>query len=264
MRSAASDPTQRFERCGYRNPWHERMRSRVDGTGPAEGRVALVSGGNRGLGLDVVRKLAERRMRVVLASRSRDGGRAAVELLDDLADRVAVRQVDITDPGSVGQLVSWLDRRLGRCDVLVNNAGVLFDGEGGSVGVDLDVVRRTLETNLLGTWRITQAVVPLMRAGSYGRIVNVSSCSLRHAPRLPAFQVSKGAVNLLTRMLADELAHTDILVNACCPESCCAGIDGTDRPESGTAADTALWLATLPAGGPTGGFYSAHTVTPEW
>jgi len=223
---------------------------------PAGTRVAVVTGGNRGLGLQIVQMLAERGMRVVLTSRSVDRGRTAVDFLGDLADRVAVRQLDITDPGSISRFASWLRRCLGRCDVLVNNGAVLIDDDATVTGVDLDVVRRTLETNLLGTWRLTQAIAPLMRNCRYGRIVNVSSglgslATMRGD--LPAYRVSKSAVNSLTRMLADELAGDGILINACCP--------GRARVEVGEArflsasADTPVWLATLPDDGPTGGFY---------
>jgi NAD(P)-dependent dehydrogenase (short-subunit alcohol dehydrogenase family) len=226
---------------------------------PADNRVAVVSGGNRGLGLQIVRLLAERGMRVVLGSRSLERGRAAVGSLDTLADRVAVRQLDITDVASVTRFAIWLGRRLGRCDVLVNNAAVLLDDDRDPTTANLDVVRRTLETNLLGTWRLIQAVTPLMRISRYGRIVNVSSglASLATTRRgLPAYRVAKCAVNSLTRVLADELAEDGILVNACCPSRVLG-----DVPDPHTAIrlpvspDTPVWLATLPDGGPTGGFY---------
>jgi NAD(P)-dependent dehydrogenase (short-subunit alcohol dehydrogenase family) len=225
----------------------------------ARDRVALVSGGNRGLGLQVVRTLAAQGMRVVLGSRSVERGRLALELLGDLADQVAVRQLDTIDPVSVARLAAWLRGRLGRCDVLVNNAGVLHDQDGDASAVDLDVVGHTLETNLLGTWRLTRAIVPLMRIGRYGRIVNISSelGSLTSMGRgVTAYRVSKCAVNALTRVLADELAEDGILVNACCPGP--LRIEPRRRPASvrlSASADTPVWLATLPDGGPTGGFY---------
>jgi len=198
-------------------------------------------------------------MRVVMAARSLDHGRAALDLLGDLADRVAVRQLDVTDSGSVARLASWTDRQLGRCDVLMNNAAVLIDDERGSPDVDLDVVRRTLETNLLGTWRLTQAIAPLMRRHHYGRIVNVSSAlgSLSAmGPGLPAYRISQAAINALTRMLAHDLADDGILVNACCPGAPRVSIAGSrDAVEFMPSADTAVWLATLQGDGPTGGFF---------
>jgi NAD(P)-dependent dehydrogenase (short-subunit alcohol dehydrogenase family) len=233
---------------------------------PGEGRVAVVSGGYRGLGLQIVRRLAELGMRVVLGSRFAEQGRAALEVLGDLADRVAVRQLDVTDPESVARLSAWL-RRLGRCDVLVNNAAVMIDDDRRCATANLDIVRRTMDTNLLGTWRLIQAVLPLMNARRYGRIINISSglaslASMRGG--LPAYRVSKCGVNALTRMLADELAGDGILVNACCP--------GRSRDEAAesrgaialsASADTPVWLATLPDGGPTGGFYRGG-VAVDW
>jgi NAD(P)-dependent dehydrogenase (short-subunit alcohol dehydrogenase family) len=236
-------------------------------TAAAESRVAVVTGGNRGLGLALVRALARRGMRVVMAARSVDRSRAALDLLGDLADQVAVRQLDITDCDSVARLASWLDQQLGRCDVLMNNAAVLIDDERGSLDVDLDVVRQTLETNLLGTWRITQATVPLMRRHHYGRVVNVSSelGSLSSmGPGLPAYRASQAAINALTRMLGHELADDGILVNACCPGAPQVSIaDSRDAVEFMPSADTAVWLATLPDGGPTGGFFRDNK-TVEW
>jgi NAD(P)-dependent dehydrogenase (short-subunit alcohol dehydrogenase family) len=195
-------------------------------------------------------------MRVVLGSRSVERGRAALDRLGPHADRVAVRQLDITDAASIGRLAAWLGRRLGRCDVLINNASVLLDDDQDAQSIDLDLVGHTLETNALGTWRLTQAVVPLMRRRRYGRIVNVSTglASLTSMRRgLPAYRVSKCAVNAFTRVLADELAADGILVNACCP-GLAAG-DPHGRPLPSASPDTPVWLATLPDEGPTGGFW---------
>jgi NAD(P)-dependent dehydrogenase (short-subunit alcohol dehydrogenase family) len=234
-----------LRRPRYREPSRtpsQRQPSTVPSAPPREGRVAVVTGGSQGLGLQIVRMLAERGMRVVLACRSAPRGRAAVDLLGDLADRVAVRELDITDPASVQRLVTWLDRRLGRCDVLVNNAAGLADEVPTN---DPDLVRFAVEADLLGTWRLTQALVPLMRSHGYGRVVNVSS-------GLPGYRVAKRAVNTLTRTLADELAADGILVNACCP----GGTRFTFRVgRSAVPADTSVRLATLPDGGPTGRCY---------
>ena len=246
---------------------HRHARAGNDDVGPPAGQVAVVSGGNRGLGLQVVRLLAEGGMRVVLASRTVQSGRAALDRLADIADRVAVRPLDVTQAASAAHLALWLERSLGRCDVLVNNAAVLLDDDRDAATADLDMVRRTLETNLLGTWQLTQAIVPLMRLGGYGRVVNVSSglASLASMRRgLPAYRVSKCAVNALTRMLADELAADGILVNACCPEPTRVEFrdsDGSVRLSA--SADTPVWLATLPDDGPTGGFYRERTLI-DW
>ena len=222
-------------------------------------RVALVSGGNRGLGFELVRQLAEAGMRVVLTCRAVEHGHVAVERLGDLADHVAVRQLDIGDPASVARLVTWLDRRLGRCDVLVNNASVLFDDDRNAADVDLDLVRRTLETNLFGMWRLVQAVTPLMRLGRFGRIVNISCGLLTMPPGASAYRISKSAVNALTRVLADELAPDGILVNACCPVVSVDVPDGGGATAQFMSAETPVWLATLPDDGPTGGFWPGRS-----
>jgi NAD(P)-dependent dehydrogenase (short-subunit alcohol dehydrogenase family) len=174
-----------------------------------------------------------------------------------------VRQLDVNDADSIARLAAWLVRVLGRCDVLVNNAAVLLDEDQGASTVDLELVRRTIETNLLGTWQLTQAVVPFMRTHRYGRIVNISSgfgslASMR--ADLPAYRVSKCAVNALTRLLADELAGSGILVNACGP-----GPAGTDNGVVGSSASpaVAVWLASLPDDGPTGTFHGEHDVI-DW
>jgi len=222
-------------------------------------RVAVVTGGNRGLGLELVRRLAELGMRVVLACRVAEHGRAAIERLGGLADRVAVRQLDVSDADSIAWLVTWLDRRLGRCDVLVNNASVLLDDDVAAASVDLELVRRTLETNLFGMWQLVQAVTPLMRAGGYGRIVNIS-CGLAFIPRgASAYRVSKSAVNALTRVFADELAGDGILLNACCPVVSVDQPDGRGLADPSMSADTPVWLATLPDDGPTGDFWRSRS-----
>jgi NAD(P)-dependent dehydrogenase (short-subunit alcohol dehydrogenase family) len=225
--------------------------------------VALVSGGNRGLGLRVVGALADRGMRVVLGARSVDRGRDAIDALGGLAGRVAVRQLDITDAASVARVGSWIEERLGRCDVLVNNAAVLMDDDQGAADVDLAVVRQTLETNLLGTWRLTQAVVPLMRARRYGRIVNVSGDITAVAARrrvLAGYRLSKTAVNALTRMFADELRGERVLVNACCPDPVEVDPGDADELRLSASPETPVRLATLLDGGPTGKFYCGGIV----
>ncbi|MEV0232209.1 SDR family oxidoreductase [Nonomuraea sp. NPDC050786] len=222
-------------------------------------RVAVVSGANRGLGLAIVRALAERGLRVVLTSRSRERGAEAASGLGAHGSAVAVHALDITDADSVAEFTSWLHVTFGRCDVLVNNAAIFIDGPQDGITADLDSVRVTLETNLLGAWQLTQALVPAMRAGRYGRIVNVSSSAGRLSTMrmgAPAYRISKTALNALTRMIADELRDDGILVNACCPGKVRTDMGGPAAPVSPEeAAVTPVWLATLPADGPTGKFY---------
>lgn len=224
-------------------------------------RVALVTGGNRGIGLEIGRQLSRLGHRVVLVAR--DGGRAdeAAQSLDGWAsgDAAGVR-MDVTEDDSVRSAFEQAVNLYGTVDVLVNNAGIAIDGpEHRPSAPDLSKVRVTLETNLYGAWRCAAEAVPLMRARGYGRIVNLSSTmasiELTESPSSPAYRASKAGLNMLTRVLAAELHADGILVNAASPGYTRTDMSpDADRPvEQG--ADTPVWLATLPDDGPTGGFF---------
>jgi NAD(P)-dependent dehydrogenase (short-subunit alcohol dehydrogenase family) len=220
------------------------------------GRVALVSGGNRGIGLEIVRQLAERGLRVVLGSRDREGGRAAAA---SLSAGVVVRQLDVADPESVDRLSRSVEEEFGRLDVLVNNAGITNDEGQRGVDADLERVREALETNLFGAWRLCEVAVPLMQPHGYGRIVNISTgmAALEDmGGGSPGYRVSKTGLNALTRILASELRGSGILVNSVCPGWVRTDMGGSRAPrpvEEG--AEGAVWAATLPNSGPTGGFF---------
>lgn len=226
-----------------------------------EKRVALVTGGNRGIGLEIGRQLSRLGHRVVLAAR--DGRRAdeAAQSLDGWASGdVAGVRMDVTEDESVRSAFEEAVKLYGTVDVLVNNAGIAIDGpEHRASAPDLSRVRATLETNLFGAWRCAAEAVPLMRARGYGRIVNLSSTmasiELTESPSSPAYRASKAGLNMLTRVLAAELHADGILVNAASPGYTRTDMSpDADRPvEQG--ADTPVWLATLPDDGPTGGFF---------
>jgi NAD(P)-dependent dehydrogenase (short-subunit alcohol dehydrogenase family) len=163
-------------------------------------------------------------------------------------------QLDVADPESVRAAAAGLDR----LDVLVNNAAILYDTWQRGVDADLDQVRDALDTNLLGAWHVTQAVLPLLRASPAGRIVNVSSGAgalTDMGGGTPAYRTSKAALNALTRILAAELRGDAILVNAVCPGWVATDMGGSGgRPVADGAAGI-VWAATLPDGGPTSGFF---------
>ena len=155
-------------------------------------------------------------------------------------------------------MARWLTDTLGRADILVNNAAILYDTGARAVTADLGTVRRAVETNVLGAWPTAQALLPLLRRSPRGRIVNVSSeaGSIRGMTGgTPAYAVSKAALNALTRLLAGELRRDRILVNAVCPGWVATDMGGPGgRPVSDGAAGI-VWAATLPDDGPTGGFF---------
>ncbi|GHF22315.1 SDR family NAD(P)-dependent oxidoreductase [Streptomyces morookaense] len=226
----------------------------------ATGRTALVTGANRGLGLAVARELAARGHRVLLAARDGD---AAAEAAAGLGGAVAPLALDVTDPDAVCAAA----RRAGEVDILVNNAGVLLDWDAAPSTVDLSLVRRALEVNLLGAWRTAQAVVPGMVARGWGRVVNVSSgaASFAYGPaaRCPGYTASKVALNALTAMLAEENKGTGVLVNAINPGLVRTRMrpDAEQTPEE--AARHIADAATLPDDGPTGVFLRRDTVI-DW
>ena len=222
----------------------------------ADNRVALVSGGNRGIGLETCRQLADKGYTVVLGSRDEQQGQDAAEKLDG---DVRARQLDVTDEESVGRLVESIEEEFGRLDVLVNNAGISNDEGQGGADADLDRVREALEANLFGAWRLCEVAIPLMRRNGYGRIVNVSS-GLGALEDMgggqPGYRLSKASLNVLTRILSSELRGAGILVNSVCPgwvQTDMGGSNASRMVEEG--ADTPVWAATLQDSGPTGGFF---------
>jgi NAD(P)-dependent dehydrogenase (short-subunit alcohol dehydrogenase family) len=219
--------------------------------------VAVVTGANRGIGLEVCRQLAGRGYAVVLGSRDLDKGRRAAARLGDPAG-VTPCQLDVADDHSVQAAARWVAERFGRCDALVNNAAIRYDPGSRAAGADLAVVHEAMETNLFGAWRATLAFLPLLRRPGRGRIVNVSSEAGSLAGMgagAPAYQVSKAALHALTRTLAAELRPAGILVNAICPGWTATDMGGPGgRPVAGGAASV-VWGVTLPDDGPTGGFF---------
>jgi NAD(P)-dependent dehydrogenase (short-subunit alcohol dehydrogenase family) len=225
----------------------------------SEQRTALVTGANRGIGLEVCRQLAATGLRVILTARDGARAEAAAATLADSGDVVAAT-LDVTDEHSVSTLATDLSRRGLQVDVLVNNAAVLVGESIGVLETAVEDLRATFETNLFGVVLVSQAFVPGMIARRYGRVVNVSSQAgqlLSMGTYAPAYSMSKAALNAFTRQLAGAAHGRNVLVNSADPGWVRTAMGGPSAPRSvEQGAETLVWLATLPAKGPTGGFFS--------
>lgn len=230
--------------------------------------ISVITGASRGLGRAAAQRLATMEGQLVIATARNPTDLAPLcAKLGMSGHAVETHQLDITDDDSVKALRDWLAERFGRIDVLINNAGILIDRYSTSVlELPLDTLRETLDTNLFGTLRVTQALLPLMRASRAGRVVNLASGMGALAEMdagAPAYRMSKTALNALTRILAVEMAGSPIKVNSVCPGWCrtdLGGVEAPRTPEEGI--DTIVWLATLPDDGPSGGFFRDRAPIP--
>jgi NAD(P)-dependent dehydrogenase (short-subunit alcohol dehydrogenase family) len=221
----------------------------------AAAAVTVVTGGNRGIGLEVCRQLAELDYDVVLGSRDAEKGERAA---NSLPGSVTACPLDVADQTSVDAAAGWVAERYGRCDALVNNAAIEYDTDERAVDADLDRVHQAFETNLFGAWRTALALLDLLRASPHGRIVNVSSEGGSLASMgggTPAYNTTKAALNALTRTLAAELRPDGVLVNAICPGWTATDMGGHGGRPVEEGAATVVWAVTLPDDGPTGGFF---------
>jgi NAD(P)-dependent dehydrogenase (short-subunit alcohol dehydrogenase family) len=230
-------------------------------------RIAVVTGGNKGLGFEICRQLAAEGINVVLAARDRARGLRAVKTLQAQKLNVIFHPLDVTDDESVGALGAYIADTHSRCDILVNNAGIALRASGRSVlTTALQDFEVTLETNFYGPLRMCQALVPLMRKRRYGRVVNLSS-GMGQLEDMEdgwaAYRVSKTALNALTRMVSSAAADDGVLVNSVCPGWVRTDMGGPSASRGvGKGAETAVWLATLPDDGPTGGFFRDREAIP--
>ncbi len=230
--------------------------------------IVLVTGSSHGIGLEVCRQLARRSLTVILTARELVKAEVAVQqlLIEEKLD-IRPYALDVMWDESVHQLAAALKRDFGRIDVLVNNAAAFVDWSEKATTADLKASLAVLETNVYGTWRVSQALLPLIRESKHGRIVNVSSGAGSHGDQqfglttghgsVASYGISKAALNALTSKLAAELEGTGILVNSVCPglTATAPGMEAMGaRPVEQGAASVA-WAALLPDDGPTGGFF---------
>jgi NAD(P)-dependent dehydrogenase (short-subunit alcohol dehydrogenase family) len=232
----------------------------------AEQRIALVTGGNRGIGLEICRQLAKLGIRVFLGARDPAKGIAAASELSAAKLAVEARELDVADDESIQECMNLIRRDLGRLDILVNNAGIMVEEADDAPEEELRIVRDTMQTNVYGPLLLSRLAIPIMKSRRYGRIVNLSSgmgSLTEMGAGYIAYRMSKAGINVVTRVLAAETEGMGILVNSADP-----GWVQTDMGGRGAnrtlykGAETPVWLATVPEGGPTGGFFRDRKAIP--
>ncbi len=227
-----------------------------------------MTGATKGIGREVARQLARAGASVVVSARELDvAAQTALQLAGDGDVRALSVGLDVADAASVAAAAEVVAADPGRLDVVINNAAAFVDWSETTTGADLEQARRVLETNLLGAWRVTVALLPLLRQGTHPRVVNVSSGAGSHGDEqfglserggaAASYGISKAALNALTSSLAAELADTPVLVNSVCP-GLTATWPGAEqmgaRPVTEGAASV-VWAAMLDDDGPRGGFF---------
>jgi len=233
-------------------------------------KTALITGANKGIGFATAEGLGRLGYRVAIGARDDVRREQAVERLLEAGIEAFGVALDVTSDVSATAAATEIERRTGRLDALVNNAGISGRTDGGAqdpTTLDLDVVRTVLETNVFGVVRVTNAMLPLLRRAEAPRIVNVSSnmgsLTLQTGPIMAAYAPSKTMLNSITAQYARRFADTNIIVNAVCPGYVATdftGFNAPRTPEQGAAI--AVRLATLPEGGPRGGFFDDEGPVP--
>lgn len=241
----------------------------------SSGRIALVTGANKGLGIETSRRLAQQGVLVLMGCRSVAKGRAAAKELQKEGLPVEFLQLDVTKPEQIGKAAAMIKKRFKKLDILVNNAGISIDERGSqndTETVSSKVLRRTFDTNFFGLVELTQKLLELIKKSDSGRIVNVASImgslaihstegGMSYKPF--AYDASKTAVNAFTIHLAAALSGTTIKVNSAHPGWVKTDMGGPQAPLSPVeGARTAVRLATLGPDGPTGKFFHGEEELP--
>jgi NAD(P)-dependent dehydrogenase (short-subunit alcohol dehydrogenase family) len=232
-------------------------------------KIALVTGGNKGIGLELCRNLGSAECTVLLGARNAERGQQAVRQLEQAGPGdFHFIEIDVTRQDTVASAARLIESQYGRLDILMNNAGVNQRGDGLPGAADLNAVQKVFDTNFFGALRVAQAMLPLLRKSTTGRIVNVSSglgsltlssdsSSLGYNTRFIGYSASKAALNMLTLHLAYELRGTKVKVNSADPGFTKTDLNnnrGTQPVEVGAIAATRL--ALLDDDGPTGASFS--------
>jgi NAD(P)-dependent dehydrogenase (short-subunit alcohol dehydrogenase family) len=224
--------------------------------------VAIVTGANRGLGLETSRQLARHGYHVLLTSRNEVSGEAAQQMLLNEGLNVSYHPLDVRSDASVEVLVRHLREHHSKLQILVNNAGIFpdpapWESQSSVFQCDMETILEGFDTNTLGPLRLCQALIPLM--DGKGRVVNVSSGMGQLSEMgdcCPSYRLSKTALNAVTRIFSEEMKQTQIKINAVCPGWVRTNMGGKDADLSiAEGAKGIVWAATLPDDGPSGGFF---------
>jgi NAD(P)-dependent dehydrogenase (short-subunit alcohol dehydrogenase family) len=233
-----------------------------------EKKVALITGANKGIGLEIARQLGKQGITVVLGSRDTAKGQAAADALKGEGIDAHTVKLEVTDAGDRDAVLPFLQEKFGRLDILVNNAGVMLESE----GVTPDTLARTYDANVIAPYFLTEALLPLLKAAPAARIVHQSSIlgsltingsgQIPLEYMLPAYNSSKAALNMLAVIQAAHLKDTHVKVNVAHPGSVKTDMNPGGDLTVEEGAKTAVTLATLPADGPTGGFFHLDETLP--
>jgi NAD(P)-dependent dehydrogenase (short-subunit alcohol dehydrogenase family) len=242
--------------------------------GMKEQKIALVTGANKGIGLDIARQLGQAGVTVLVGARDAGRGAAAAATLRGEGIDACFVQLDVTDTASIAQAAAAIGTRHGRLDILVNNAGINDAGDGPPATASIEATRHVFDTNFFGPLAVTQALLPLLKNAPAARIVNMSSslgsmavngdqASPYYGVRPIGYNASKAALNMLTVQLAEDLHGSGMVVNAACPGYVSTDLNGhTGYLSTEEAAQTPVRLALLPDQQVTGKFISAAGVVP--
>jgi NAD(P)-dependent dehydrogenase (short-subunit alcohol dehydrogenase family) len=222
-------------------------------------KITLVTGANRGIGLELCKQLAEKGYKVLMGSRDLEKGKNSAAKLKELNLDIVPVELDLHNPETLQNTYRFVKEQFGRLDVLINNAGIYCDGNHRLAELPTGVLEGTMNTNFFAPYQMVRTFLPLMQKNNYGRIINVSSgfgqMSEMRAPGYGSYKISKLALNGLTQVLAAEVSG-NIKINAVCPGWVRTDMGGSNAPRSvEEAAQSILWLTEIDEHGPNGGFF---------
>lgn len=227
-------------------------------------KIAAVTGGNRGIGFQICRDIANKDLKVLLTARNSEKGAESAKILQDEGLDVTFYELDVSSAESIDNFASRVTKEFSRIDVLVNNAAIIPDARSSGLSVEIQELQVSLETNVYGIIQLSQKIIPLMIKNNYGRIINLSSGMGQFADMgsgYLAYRISKTAVNTITKVLANETDSYNIQINSVDPgwvKTEMGGAGASLSVEEG--ADTIVWLSTRPDNSPTGMFYKKREI----